>query len=190
MEQIKVGDYIRGFMPKDCMFKIEEKYIGLIAEVIRVDMEDEDIKVKFSDNYTWYYPIDQAIEHLCTQDMIDFEKALEDNHLIAIHKFDVTDPLEDTPFHKPDFSHLKGNEEKVHLESLGTPNLNFFTDATLGKPQQETLFSVYLSLGKVRIICIDQTEEDVRTHQKNNPNWHIIVVKQEQDKGIQIVIKE
>lgn len=55
---------------------------------------------------------------------------------------------------------------------------------------KETLFSVYLSLGKVRIIYIDQTEEDVRTHQKNNPNWHIIVVKQEQDKGIQIVIKE
>lgn len=181
MEQIKVGDYIRGFMPKDCMFKIEEKYIGLIAEVIHVDMEDEDIKVKFSDNYTWYYPIDQAVEHLCTQDMIDFEKGLDAN---------AKDCLEETPFHKPDFSHLKGNEEKVHLESLGTPNLNFFSDATLGKPQQETLFSVYLSLGKVRIIYIDQTEEDVRTHQKNNPNWHIIVVKQEQDKGIQIVIKE
>lgn len=181
MEQIKVGDYIRGFMPKDCMFKIEEKYIGLIAEVIRVDMEDEDIKVKFSDNYTWYYPIDQAIEHLCTQDMIDFEKGLDAN---------AKDCLEETPFHKPDFSHLRERIEKgvdIRFESKSVNDLKL---ESLKRNQQENLFSVYLSLGKVRIIYIDQTEEDVRTHQKNNPNWHIIVVKQEQDKGIQIVIKE
>ena len=180
MEQIKVGDYIIGFEGKSIKFLIDPKYIGLIAEVIQIDSDDT-LLVKFSDGLTWWYPTDQAIEHLCTQDMIDFEKGLDAN---------AKDCLEETPFHKPDFSHLKGNEEKVHLESLGTPNLNFFTDATLGKSQQESLFSVYLSLGKVRIIYIDQTEEDVRTHQKNNPNWHIIVVKQEQDKGIQIVIKE
>jgi hypothetical protein len=55
---------------------------------------------------------------------------------------------------------------------------------------KQSLYSVYLSLGKVRIIYIDQDEQDIECHKKNNPNWHIIVVKQEQDKGIQIVIKE
>ena len=189
MEQIKEGDYIRGFMPKDCMFIIEEKYIGLIAEVIKI-VPDNTLLVKFSDGLTWWYNITEAIEHLCTQDMIDFEKALEDNHLIGIHKFDVADPLEETPFHKPDFSHLREMIEKgidIRFESKSVNDLKL---ESLKRNQQETLFSVYLSLGKVRIIYIDQTEEDVRTHQKNNPNWHIIVVKQEQDKGIQIVIKE
>ena len=55
---------------------------------------------------------------------------------------------------------------------------------------KQPLYSVYLSLGKVRIIYIDQDMQDVECHKKNNPDWHIIVVKQEQDKGIQIVIKE
>ena len=109
---------------------------------------------------------------------------------VFLKEIEQKDPLEETPFHKPDFSHLREKIEKgvdIRFESKSVNDLKL---ESLKRNQQETLFSVYLSLGKVRIIYIDQTEEDVRTHQKNNPNWHIIVVKQEQDKGIQIVIKE
>lgn len=181
MEQIKAGDYIRGFQCGFCLAKIDEKYIGLTAEVIEINRNNGYLLVKFSDEFTWWYNISEAIEHLCTQDVIDFEKALDAN---------AKDCLEETPFHKPDFSHLREMIEKgvdIRFESKSVNDLKL---ESLKRNQEETLFSVYLSLGKVRIIYIDQTEEDVKTHQKNNPNWHIIVVKQEQDKGIQIVIKE
>ena len=185
MEQIKNGDYVKGFKFD------EDKYpkyipsmdvrIDTIGIVIGCDVEANLVALKFSDEEICFYPLNQAIRHLCTQDMIDFEKGLDAN---------AKDCLEETPFHKPDFSHLRERIEKgvdIRFESKSVNDLKL---ESLKRNQQENLFSVYLSLGKVRIIYIDQTEEDVRTHQKNNPNWNIIVVKQEQDKGIQIVIKE
>ena len=51
------------------------------------------------------------------------------------------------------------------------------------------LYSVLLSLGKMRMVYIDQTEEDVEQIKKQSPNWHTIIVEQQQDKGIQIIIK-
>jgi hypothetical protein len=71
------------------------------------------------------------------------------------------DILKETPFHKPDFSHLKDPK----------------------------LYSVLLSLGKMRMVYIDQTDEDVEQIKKQSPNWHTIIVEQQQDKGIQIIIK-
>jgi hypothetical protein len=51
------------------------------------------------------------------------------------------------------------------------------------------LYSILLTLGNVRMIYIDQTDEDVETHKKNNPNWHIIVIEQGQNKGIKIDLR-
>lgn len=73
----------------------------------------------------------------------------------------MDDILKETPFHKPDFSHLK----------------------------EPKLFSILLSLGKMRMVYIDQTDEDVEQIKKQSPNWHTIIVEQQQDKGIQIIIK-
>jgi hypothetical protein len=55
--------------------------------------------------------------------------------------------------------------------------------------KENKLYSVLLSLGKMRMVYIDQTEEDVEQIKKQSPNWHTIIVEQEQDKGIQIIIK-
>ena len=55
--------------------------------------------------------------------------------------------------------------------------------------KESKLFSVLLSLGKMRMVYIDQTEEDVEQIKKQSPNWHTIIVEQQQDKGIQIIIK-
>jgi hypothetical protein len=51
------------------------------------------------------------------------------------------------------------------------------------------LYSVLLSLGKMRMVYIDQTDEDVEQIKKQSQNWHTIIVEQQQDKGIQIIIK-
>jgi hypothetical protein len=55
--------------------------------------------------------------------------------------------------------------------------------------QEPKLYSILLTLGNVRMIYIDQTDEDVETHKKNNPSWHIIVIEQGQDKGIRIDLR-
>jgi capsule polysaccharide modification protein KpsS len=149
-KQIKEGDYIRGFKAKDSEFLIEKKYIDAIAKVIKVNSDI--IQVQFSDGKTWWYQKDQAIEHLCNDDIEDFEKGLDAN---------ANDILKETPFHKPDFNHLKDPK----------------------------LYSVLLSLGKMRMVYIDQTDEDVEQIKKQSPNWHTIIVEQQQDKGIQIIIK-
>jgi hypothetical protein len=172
-KEIKEGDYIRGFKAKDCEFLIEKKYIDAIAKVIKVNSDI--IQVQFSDGKTWWYQKDQAIEHLCNNDMKEFEKGLDANakdsmkalDTLVIDKTisemlkDVENPLKETPFHKPDFSHLK----------------------------EPKLYSVLLSLGKMRMVYIDQTDEDVEQIKKQSPNWHTIIVEQQQDKGIQIIIK-
>jgi antitoxin component YwqK of YwqJK toxin-antitoxin module len=75
-KQIKEGDYIRGFKAKDSEFLIDKKYIGAIAEVIEVSKYV--IQVQFSDGKTWFYDIEQAIEHLCNY-MKDIEKGLDAN---------------------------------------------------------------------------------------------------------------
>ena len=65
-KEIKEGDYIRGFKAKDSEFIIDKKYLGAIAEVIEVSKYV--IQVQFSDGKTWYYDIEQAIEHLAGND--------------------------------------------------------------------------------------------------------------------------
>lgn len=77
-KQIKVGDYIRGFKVEHTAFELDDKYIGLIAKVIIVS-NDGTIKVEYSDGTTWWYYTHQAIEHLCNDDMKDFEKGLDAN---------------------------------------------------------------------------------------------------------------
>jgi hypothetical protein len=55
--------------------------------------------------------------------------------------------------------------------------------------KEPKLYSVLLSLGKIRMVYIDQTDEDVEQIKKQSPNWHTIIIEQQQDKGIQIIIK-
>jgi hypothetical protein len=74
---IKEGDYIRGFKAKDSEFIIDKIYIGGIAKVIKVNSDI--IQVQFSDGKSWWYQKDQAIEHLCNDDMKEFEKGLDAN---------------------------------------------------------------------------------------------------------------
>jgi hypothetical protein len=172
-KKIKVGDLIRGFETKPKSFEYTKKYRGAIGKVNSI--YDNSIGVEFGDGITIHYPKDQAIEHLCNNDMKEFEKGLDANakdsmkalDTLVIDKTisemlqDVENPLKETPFHKPDFSHLK----------------------------EPKLYSVLLSLGKIRMVYIDQTDEDVEQIKKQSPNWHTIIVEQQQDKGIQIIIK-
>jgi hypothetical protein len=169
---IKVGDLIRGFETKPKSFEYTKKYRGAIGKVNSI--YDNSIGVEFGDGKTIYYPKDQAIEHLCNNDIEDFEKGLDANAKDSMTPLDTlvidktisemltdADILKDTPFHKPDFNHLKDPK----------------------------LYSVLLSLGKMRMVYIDQTDEDVEQIKKQSPNWHTIIVEQQQDKGIQIIIK-
>ena len=100
-KELKVGDYIRGFK-YDCHEGLEYRmnsHIGQIA--IIVERHRGLIKVEFEDNSIWYYPHNLAIEHL-------------------------VDPLEDTPFNKPDFSHLREKIEKgvnIRFESKSVEDL-------------------------------------------------------------------
>ena len=97
-KELKVGDYIRGFK-YDCHEGLEYRmnsHIGQIA--IIVERIRGLIKVEFEDNSTWYYPHNLAIEHL-------------------------VDPLEETPFHKPDFSHLL-DVDKILEKGIKNSGLN------------------------------------------------------------------
>lgn len=98
-KEIKVGDHIIGYKSKT--HYTPDKYVGLIAEVI--DVEVNMIQVKFGDNYTWWYDKHEAIEHLCNEDMGMLKE--------------TEDPLEDTPFHKPDFSHLLDKINPSHYKT-------------------------------------------------------------------------
>jgi hypothetical protein len=174
-KEIKLGDYIRGFEHgcQECMIDRMNSHVGKVAKVIDV-AKDYTIKVEFSDGQTWWYPKYKAIEHICNNDIEEFEKGLDANAKDSMKALDTlvidktiaemltdADILKDTPFHKPDFNHLKDPK----------------------------LYSVLLSLGKMRMVYIDQTEEDVEQIKKQSPNWHTIIVEQQQDKGIQIIIK-
>jgi hypothetical protein len=118
-KEIKVGDYIRGFK-YDCgeyMIYRMNVLIGEIAKVIKV--EEDIIFVKFSNGKTWWYPKHQAIEHLCNDDMKEFEKGLDAN---------AKDILKSTPFHKPDFSHLKDNINPNHYKSKSKETIERLQD--------------------------------------------------------------
>jgi hypothetical protein len=172
-KEIKLGDYIRCFNPLTVKHEILNKYIGRIAKVTAI--QGDLVNVMFEDGFCYYYSYNQAIKHLCNDDMKEFEKGLDANakdsmkalDTLVIDKTinqmlqDVENPLKETPFHKPDFSHLKDPK----------------------------LYSVLLSLGKMRMVYIDQTDEDVEQIKKQSPNWHTIIIEQQQDKGIQIIIK-
>jgi hypothetical protein len=176
-KEIKVGDYVVGFKFKNNLIqyvKDMDRYIGSVGVVKEVYHTHINILFK-EDKMLWSYPKDQAIEHLCNDDMKEFEKGLDANakdsmkalDTLVIDKTisemltDVENPLKETPFHKPDFNHFKDPK----------------------------LYSVLLSLGKIRMVYIDQTNEDVEQIKKQSPNWHTIIIEQQQDKGIQIIIK-
>ena len=164
-KELKVGDYIRGFK-YDCHEGLEYRmnsHIGQIA--IIVEILRGLIKVEFEDNSTWYYPHNLAIEHL-------------------------VDPLEETPFHKPDFSHLL-DVDKILEKGIKNSGLNDKPIEELEEHFKEDpkLFSILLSKGKDRRIVIDQTKEQIDLLVDASKGWHVIVIEQQQDKGIQIVIK-
>jgi hypothetical protein len=200
-KEIKEGDYIRGFKVEDTAFELDDKYIGLIAKVIIVS-NDDTIKVEYEDGKTWWYCKHQAIEHLCNDDIKEFEKGLDANAKDSMKALDTlvidktiaemltdADILKDTPFHKPDFSHLK-DIDKYLDEKAKNSGLNKTPIEELESHFKDPkLYSVLLSLGKMRMVYIDQTDEDVEQIKKQSPNWHTIIIEQQQDKGIQIIIK-
>lgn len=97
-KELKVGDYIKGFK-YDCAKGLEEHMDSHVGEIgIIIEKLGGIIKVEFDDNSTWYYPHNLAIEHLF-------------------------DPLQDTPFHKPDFSHLL-DVDKVLEKGIKNSGLN------------------------------------------------------------------
>jgi hypothetical protein len=199
-KEIKEGDYIRGFKAKDCEFLIDKKYLGAIAKVIKVNSDI--IQVQFSDGKTWWYQKDQAIEHLCNEDMKDFEKGLDANAKDSMKALDTlvidktisemltdADILKDTPFHKPDFNHLKDIDKYLDDKAKNSGLNKTPIEELESHFKDPKLYSVLLSLGKIRMVYIDQTDEDVEQIKKQSPNWHTIIVEQQQDKGIQIIIK-
>jgi hypothetical protein len=76
-KEIKVGDYIRGFETKPKSLDFAYQYVGMIGRV--VSLYESSIAVEFSGGTIVHYPKDQAIEHLCNDDMKDFEKGLNAN---------------------------------------------------------------------------------------------------------------
>ena len=76
-KKIKVGDLIRGFETKPKSFEFAKKYRGWLGKVNSI--YDNYIGVEFGDGITIHYPKDQAIEHLCNEDIEDFEKGLDAN---------------------------------------------------------------------------------------------------------------
>jgi hypothetical protein len=70
-KEIKVGDLIRGFETKPKCVELYKKYIGWIGKVNSI--YGNSIGVEFGDGITIHYPKDQAIEHLCNDDMKELE---------------------------------------------------------------------------------------------------------------------
>lgn len=137
-KELKEGDYIRGFNTKGAIHTLDDKYVGSIAKVIDVNSINGNglIQVEFSDGYKYYYSYSKAIEHLCNEDMEMFKKGLDANakmfneinkteieNKLNKCKREVKDPLKDTPFNKPDFSHLK-DFDKVLEKGIKNSGLN------------------------------------------------------------------
>jgi hypothetical protein len=75
--EIKEGDYIRGFETTPKSFDFANKYVGVIGRV--VSLYESSIAVEFSGGTIVHYPKDQAITHICNDDMKEFEKSLDQN---------------------------------------------------------------------------------------------------------------
>lgn len=164
-KELKVGDYIRGFK-YDCAKGLEELMINHLGDIGKIiEKLNGLIKVEFEDKSTWYYPHNLAIDHL-------------------------VDPLEETPFHKSDFSHLL-DVDKILEKGIKNSGLNDKPIEELEEHFKEDpkLFSILLSKGKDRRIVIDQTKEQIDLLVDASKGWHVIVIEQQQDKGIQIIIK-
>jgi len=70
-KEIKEGDYIRGFETKPKSLDFANKYVGVIGRV--VSLYESSIAVEFSGGTIVDYPKDQAIEHLCNNDIKELE---------------------------------------------------------------------------------------------------------------------
>jgi len=122
--EIKEGDYIRGFETNPKGFEFANKYIGLIAKVTNIGRHS--IRVKFTDNEGVWYPKDQAIEHLCNDDMEEFEKGLEQG---KVDNEDIVNKTLKEVRHKADngvnitFDSKSSNDLK--LESLEKEKLTY-----------------------------------------------------------------
>jgi hypothetical protein len=75
--EIKEGDYIRGFETTPRSLEFANKYVGVIGRV--VSLYESSIAVEFSGGTIVHYPKDQAITHICNDDMKEFEKSLDQN---------------------------------------------------------------------------------------------------------------
>jgi hypothetical protein len=101
----------------------------------------------------------------------------------------MDDILKETPFHKPDFNHLKDIDKYLDDKAKNSGLNKTPIEELESHFKDPKLYSVLLSLGKMRMVYIDQTDEDVEQIKKQSPNWHTIIIEQQQDKGIQIIIK-
>ena len=139
-KEIKVGDLIRGFETKPKSLEYTKKYVGWIGKVNSI--YDNNIGVEFGDGITIPYPKDQAIEHLCNE------------------------PLKETPFHKPDFSHLKDNINPDHYKSKSKETIERLQDnLTAGE------FKGYLK-GNI-LKYLDRYEHKNGVEDLNKANWYL-----------------
>jgi hypothetical protein len=181
-KEIKVGDFVRGFKFDGTetltYLKEMDRLIGEVGQVIYTNRTD--IQVRFKDGNYIYYPKDQAIEHLCNDDMIDFEKGLDANakdsmkalDTLVIDKTinqmlqDVENPLKETPFHKPDFSHLKDNINPEHYKSKSKETIERLQDnLTQGE------FKGYLK-GNI-LKYLDRYEHKNGVEDLNKAQWYL-----------------
>lgn len=140
-KELKVGDYIRGFK-YDCHEGLRYRMFSHIGQIaIIVEKLRGLIKVKFEDNSTWYYPHDLAIEHL-------------------------VDPLEDTPFYKPDFSHLKDNINPSHYKNKPKETIE-----RIGDNLSLCEFKGYLK-GNI-LKYLDRYENKNGIEDLNKANWYL-----------------
>jgi hypothetical protein len=187
-KKIKVGDLIRGFETKPPSFEYTKKYVGWVGLVYTI--YDNSIGVDFGDNVIVHYPKDQAIEHLCNEDIKEFEKGLDANAKDSMTPLDtlVIDKTIAEMLQNPE--NIMKDIDKYLDDKAKNSGLNKTPIEELESHFKEPkLYSVLLSLGKMRMVYIDQTDEDVEQIKKQSPNWHTIIVEQQQDKGIQIIIK-
>lgn len=71
---MKVGDKVKGF---ECYAEVEDmyKYRGEIGVIKKIS--DYDVKVLFSDGDFWYYPIEEAINHLVIEEEAKTDSIVE-----------------------------------------------------------------------------------------------------------------
>lgn len=159
-KEIKVGDYIIGFEFNDRSIPytpIMNEYVGRIGQVVKVSNIDVSVVFINDNGNEWIYPIDQAIKHLCNDDMIEFEKGLDAN---------AKDILKETPFHKPDFSHLKDNINPDHYKSKSKETIERLQDNLT--PEE---FKGYLK-GNI-LKYLDRYEHKNGVEDLNKAQWYL-----------------